>query len=89
MKTIKYQLADGIATITFDEPDSPVNTMCLQWQQDLSALVAQVLQDKDAIKGIILASAKSTFFAGADLKGAMRLKVSDASAIFTEIELVK
>ena len=89
MKTIQYQLNDGIATVTFDEPNSPVNTMCLQWQQDLSKLVAQVLQDKDAIKGIILASAKSTFFAGADLKGAMRLKVADASAIFTEIELVK
>ena len=89
MKTIQYQLADGIATVTFDEPNSPVNTMCLQWQQDLSDLVAQVLKDKDAIKGIILASAKSTFFAGADLKGAMRLKVADASAIFTEIELVK
>ena len=89
MKTIKYQLADGIATVTFDEPDSAVNTMCLQWQQDLSALVAQVLRDKDAIKGIILASAKSTFFAGADLKGAMRLKAIDASAVFTEIELVK
>ena len=89
MKTIQYQLNDGIATVTFDEPNSPVNTMCLQWQQDLSALVAQVLQDKDAIKGIILASAKSTFFAGADLQGAMRLKVADAGAIFTEIELVK
>ena len=89
MKTIQYQLADGIATVTFDEPNSPVNTMCRQWQQDLSELVAQVLKDKDAIKGIILASAKSTFFAGADLKGAMRLKPTDASAIFTEIELVK
>jgi 3-hydroxyacyl-CoA dehydrogenase/enoyl-CoA hydratase/3-hydroxybutyryl-CoA epimerase len=63
--------------------------MCRQWQQDLSALAAQVLQDKDAIKGLILASAKSTFFAGADLKAAMRLQPSDASAIFTEIELVK
>ena len=32
-------------------------------------MTAQVLKDKDAIKGILLASAKSTFFAGADLKG--------------------
>jgi len=89
MKTIKYQLEDGIATVTFDEPGSMVNTMCRQWQEDLSALASQVLQDKDAIKGIVLASAKSTFFAGADLKGAMRLKVTDATAIFTEIERVK
>ena len=89
MKTINYELQDGIASITFDEPNSPVNTMCLQWQEDMSALAAQVLKDKDAIKGIILASAKSTFFAGADLKAAMRLRPSDANAIFTEIELVK
>ena len=36
MKTIRYELADGIATLTFDEPGSPVNTMCLQWQEDLT-----------------------------------------------------
>ncbi|MFZ3220674.1 MAG: 3-hydroxyacyl-CoA dehydrogenase NAD-binding domain-containing protein [Rhodoferax sp.] len=89
MKTIQYALQDGIATITFDEPNSPVNTMCLQWQQDLSAVADQVLKDKDAIKGIILASAKSTFFAGADLKGVMRMKPSDAPAVFTEVERMK
>ena len=59
MQTIRYALQDGIATVTFDEPNSPVNTMCLQWQQDMDALAAQVLQDKDSIQGIILASAKS------------------------------
>ena len=89
MKTIHYELQDGIATITCDEPNSPVNTMCEQWQTDLTALVIQVTKDKDAIKGLLLASAKTTFFAGADLKSAMRLKPSDAPSIFTGIELVK
>ena len=89
MKTIRYELQDGIATITFDEPNSPVNTMCLQWQEDMTELTTRVVQDKDAIKGILLASAKSTFFAGADLKGAMRLQPTDASAIFKEIERLK
>ena len=89
MKNISYTLQDGIATITFDEPGSPVNTMCLQWQDDMDAVAAQVLQDKDAIQGILLASNKTTFFAGADLKGAMRLQPSDAAKIFEEIERVK
>jgi 3-hydroxyacyl-CoA dehydrogenase/enoyl-CoA hydratase/3-hydroxybutyryl-CoA epimerase len=89
MKTISYELHDGIATITFDEPNSPVNTMCEQWQADLTALVIQVTKDKAVIKGLLLASAKTTFFAGADLKSAMRLKPSDAPSIFTGIELVK
>ena len=89
MKTIQYQLTDGIATITFDEPNSAVNTMCEQWNADMTDLAAQVVKDEDAIRGIILASAKSTFFAGADLKGTMRLKPSDAKDVFTRIEQVK
>jgi 3-hydroxyacyl-CoA dehydrogenase / enoyl-CoA hydratase / 3-hydroxybutyryl-CoA epimerase len=89
MKTIQYDLKDGIATITFDEPGSPVNTMCAQWQLDLTEVTAQVVKDKDSIKGVLLASNKTTFFAGADLKATMRLKPSDASAVFREIEQTK
>jgi len=72
LKTLRYELTDGIATITFDEQGSPVNTMCLQWQADLANAAEQVLKDKASIQGIVLASAKSTFFAGADLKAVMR-----------------
>jgi 3-hydroxyacyl-CoA dehydrogenase / enoyl-CoA hydratase / 3-hydroxybutyryl-CoA epimerase len=89
MKTIQYALQDGIATITFDQPGSPVNTMCDQWHRDLTEVTAQVVQDKDAIRGIILASGKSTFFAGADLKSTMRLKPSDGPRLFEEIQQVK
>ena len=89
MKTIQYTLQDGIATISFDEAGSPVNTMCRDWQQDLTAVTAQVLKDKHAIAGIILASAKSTFFVGADLKGTMRLQASDAAEVYRAIEQTK
>ena len=89
MKTIQYSLVDGIATITFDEPNSPVNTMCLQWQDDMADVAAQVAKDKDAIRGILLASAKSTFFAGADLKATMRITPADAQKVYVEIERLK
>ena len=88
-KTIRYDLANGIATITFDEQGSPVNTMCLQWQDDLDAIAAQVTKDKAQLKGIVLASAKSTFFAGADLKGVMRSTAADGPRVFKEIERIK
>jgi 3-hydroxyacyl-CoA dehydrogenase/enoyl-CoA hydratase/3-hydroxybutyryl-CoA epimerase len=88
-KTIRYELANGIATITFDEQGSPVNTMCLQWQDDLDAIAAQVSRDKAQLKGIVLASAKSTFFAGADLKGVMRSTEADGPRVFKEIERIK
>lgn len=89
MKTIKYELAGGIATLTFDEENSPVNTMCTQWQKDLTEVTARVVKDREAIRGIVLASNKSTFFAGADLKATMRLKESDAAGVFREIEQTK
>ena len=77
MKTISYALDDGVATLTFDEPGSPVNTMCEDWQADLTQAVAAVVADREKIKGVVLASAKTTFFAGADLKGVMRLRRSE------------
>ena len=90
METIRYELdADGIATITFDEPGSPVNTMTLQWQHDLAEAAAQLVRDKDRIKGVLLASAKTTFFAGAELKGVLKLKPEDAAEGFARIEALK
>ncbi|MEZ5631933.1 MAG: 3-hydroxyacyl-CoA dehydrogenase NAD-binding domain-containing protein [Burkholderiaceae bacterium] len=93
LKTLRYDVADEpvgrVATITFDEQGSPVNTMCLQWQDDLQAVTEQVLEDKDQLKGLILASAKKTFFAGADLKGVMRMTEADAPRVYAEIERIK
>jgi 3-hydroxyacyl-CoA dehydrogenase/enoyl-CoA hydratase/3-hydroxybutyryl-CoA epimerase len=89
MKTIRYDLQNGILTLTFDEPGSPVNTMCEAWQRDLTEVAARVLADKEQIRGIVLASAKSTFFAGADLKGVMRLTPADAPQSYAMVELVK
>ncbi|MBS0499438.1 MAG: 3-hydroxyacyl-CoA dehydrogenase NAD-binding domain-containing protein [Ottowia sp.] len=89
MQTLRIETVDGIATLTFDEPNSPVNTMCAAWQADIVAAVAQIAQDKAQLKGVILASSKKTFFAGADLKSVMRLTDADAPALFAEIERLK
>lgn len=90
MGTIRYELdAQGIATLTFDAPGSPVNTMTPQWRSDLEAAVDRLLSDKERVKGVLLASAKSTFFAGVDLKGLLKLTAADARQGFAEIEAMK
>ena len=90
MKTIRYELDDeGIATVTFDAPGSPVNTMTREWQHDLAEVTAQLERDNARIKGVLLASAKSTFFAGAALKHVMAMTAADAAPGFTEIEAMK
>ncbi len=90
METVRYELDDeGIATLTFDAPGSPVNTMTPQWQADFAEAVQQVLRDKERIKGVLLTSAKTTFFAGAELKGVLKLKAEDAKEAFARVEAMK
>ncbi|WP_028604556.1 3-hydroxyacyl-CoA dehydrogenase NAD-binding domain-containing protein [Ottowia thiooxydans] len=90
MNTIRTENQNGIVIVTFDEPNSPVNTMGEVWQSDMDKLAEQLLAAKAEIRGIVLVSAKNTFFAGADLKGVMRMDVQDAPRrFFTEIERIK
>jgi len=89
LKTLRYDIEQGIATISFDEQGSPVNTMCLQWQDDLAEVAQVLVQDRSKLQGVILASNKSTFFAGADLKGVMRSSAADGPRVFAEIERIK
>jgi len=89
LKTLRYDIEQGIATITFDEQGSPVNTMCLQWQDDLAEVAQELFKDRSKLQGVILASNKSTFFAGADLKGVMRSSAADGPRVFAEIERIK
>jgi 3-hydroxyacyl-CoA dehydrogenase/enoyl-CoA hydratase/3-hydroxybutyryl-CoA epimerase len=88
--TLTYSLADdGIASVVFDEPDSPVNTMKPEWQADMVALADRLQADNDKLQGVIFSSAKTTFFAGADLKGVQHLKPQDAAQAFHSLEKLK
>lgn len=89
MQTIRYEIAEGVATLTFDEPGSAVNTMCSAWQQDLTEVVERLAAARASLKGVVLQSAKATFFAGADLKALMRLGEKDALPAFADIERMK
>ncbi len=59
---------DGIVTLTLDDPSQRANTMTADYQKSMTAAVDRLHAEKDAITGVIITSAKSTFFAGGDLK---------------------
>ena len=87
METLRYEIdADRILTITFDAPGAAVNTMTVEWQRDLAAAAAQAVADKEKIRGVVLASAKETFFAGAALRHVLTLEEKDAVPGFHEIQ---
>ncbi len=90
METIRYEKdAEGVVTLTFDAPGAPVNTMTGAWQADFEQAIGRLASEKDSIAGVILASAKNTFFAGAELKELVKLPASDAPRLFEMVERLK
>jgi 3-hydroxyacyl-CoA dehydrogenase/enoyl-CoA hydratase/3-hydroxybutyryl-CoA epimerase len=64
---IRCAIADGIATLTLDDPNALVNTMSPKWVDEMNQII-DVLAADESVTGIIIESAKSGFMAGADLK---------------------
>jgi 3-hydroxyacyl-CoA dehydrogenase/enoyl-CoA hydratase/3-hydroxybutyryl-CoA epimerase len=80
---------EGIVTLTFDAPGAPVNTMTEAWQAAFAAAVERLAKETASTRGVILASAKKTFFAGAELKDVLEFAPNDGPKVFRWIEGVK
>lgn len=59
--------SNNIITLTFDNPDRSVNLLNHAFGESFRATIKKLQEQKDAIRGIIITSAKDTFFAGADI----------------------
>ena len=66
-KYLKTEHVNGVLTITLDDPDSAVNTVSPAWIDEMVATFTAAKSD-ETVTGIIIASAKPAFMAGADLK---------------------
>ncbi|WP_372980807.1 3-hydroxyacyl-CoA dehydrogenase NAD-binding domain-containing protein [Marinobacter sediminum] len=79
MSAIRYDLgSDQILTLTIDMPGQSANTMNGAFREALTETVARVKGDLDDLRGIIITSAKKTFFAGGDLKELHKVTRDDA-----------
>lgn len=77
--------SDGVTVITWDTPGKSMNVMSEAGWHELDALIDTALGD-DAVKGVVLTSAKDSFAGGMDLNVLMALRHGDrgdpATAIF-------
>ena len=65
---IRYEKGDdGIVILTMDAPGQSANTMNAAYKDAMEATIDRLVAEKDDIKGVVLTSAKKTFFAGGDL----------------------
>lgn len=80
--------SDAIITLTFDSPNQSANTMNAEFRQALTEVVQQ-LKSETHIKGIILRSAKKTFFAGGDLDEIIQVQPEQATKFFNMVMEMK
>lgn len=77
---IRYERDDtGIVTLTLDEPTASVNLMNHEFEHRLHEVVNQLEAEREHLTGVIIHSAKPTFFAGGDLEGIMAYRPEDTA----------
>ncbi len=81
--------ADGIVTLTLDDPTASANTMNELYKDSMAAAVDRLYDEVNDVTGVVVASAKKTFFAGGNLKLMVQATKDDALQIFESGETIK
>lgn len=81
--------AFGIVTLTMDDPDQSANTMNAAFTASITATVERLEAERDSIRGVIVTSAKKTFFAGGDIKLMIQAQPADAARLTEEVNRLK
>ena len=80
---------DGVVVLTMDDPAQSANTLSGRFVTALGEVVARLKQEREHIAGVVLTSAKKTFFAGGDLHELLGLQAADASRFTTHLNGIK
>ncbi|WP_137971903.1 3-hydroxyacyl-CoA dehydrogenase NAD-binding domain-containing protein [Pseudomonas sp. F(2018)] len=87
---IRYEKGqDNIVVLTIDMPGQSANTMNAVYREAMGATVARLEAEKDSIAGVIVTSAKKTFFAGGDLNELIKVTKADAKPFYDMVLGIK
>ena len=81
--------ADGIVTLTLDDPTGSANVMNEHYIESMGKTIERLVAEKDSITGVVITSAKNTFFAGGDVKSMIKIGPENAGEAFDLVEGVK
>ncbi|RNL82194.1 3-hydroxyacyl-CoA dehydrogenase NAD-binding domain-containing protein [Halostreptopolyspora alba] len=63
---------DGVVVVTMDDPDQSANTMNQTYVESMGATLDRIEAERERITGVVLTSAKDSFFAGGDVNRMIR-----------------
>jgi 3-hydroxyacyl-CoA dehydrogenase/enoyl-CoA hydratase/3-hydroxybutyryl-CoA epimerase len=89
-KAVRWESgADGIVVVTLDDPGRSANTLNERYLTAMGECVDALTADSDAITGVIITSAKKTFFAGGDLDSMSKATPADAGTVMEQSMTIK
>ncbi len=80
---------DRVVILTLDDPHQSANTMNALFQSSLAEVTQRLLAAKDQIRGVVVTSAKKTFFAGGDLRLLIQAQPEHAAQLTEDIQRLK
>jgi 3-hydroxyacyl-CoA dehydrogenase/enoyl-CoA hydratase/3-hydroxybutyryl-CoA epimerase len=87
---VRYERdSEGIVTLTMDDPSASANTMNEAYTTAMRAAVDRLESEKNDIVGVVLTSAKKTFFAGGNLNLLIQAKAEDAQELYDQSMALK
>ncbi|MFI9719658.1 3-hydroxyacyl-CoA dehydrogenase NAD-binding domain-containing protein [Streptomyces sp. NPDC052396] len=89
-KTIRWERdGEGVVTLVLDDPNQSANTMNRDFQASLTEVADRLEAERDSVRGIIVTSAKKTFFAGGDLRELIAITPDRAQQALDACQQVK
>ena len=88
--TIRWeQDPDGIVVLTMDDPAGSANTMNEAWVESITKVNDRLEAEKSTITGVVVTSAKKTFFAGGNLNDLIAARPEDAPVFTANVDNIK
>ncbi|XMB50266.1 3-hydroxyacyl-CoA dehydrogenase NAD-binding domain-containing protein [Pseudomonas fluorescens] len=87
---IRYEKGqDQIVVLTLDMPGQSANTMNAAYREAMAATLTRLEAEKDEIAGVVITSAKKTFFAGGDLNELIKVDKAQAKDFYDGVLVLK
>jgi 3-hydroxyacyl-CoA dehydrogenase/enoyl-CoA hydratase/3-hydroxybutyryl-CoA epimerase len=89
------QDGDGVVTLTLDDPASAANTMNDAYRRSMGDVIARLERERDGVNGgnrvtgVIITSAKASFFAGGDLDEMVKAGADDRPRLLALVDELK
>ena len=87
---VRYERdSDNLVVLTLDDPTSSANTMNELYVRSMGEAIDRLESEISEVAGVVVTSAKKTFFAGGNLDRMVEAGPDDAPAIFAVAEEIK